>query len=408
MILSVRQVFDDFHFSEEYGKLFAGKEYLATVLDLKERICLERWHECSNVNCVRLVYKGRSLGDEELLCKTLQIPKIGCAGEKEEQEPTSSVVLHMVVISNNNLDNNSIYSSMNATTTTSILLPTNISRLDEKSMAVARDWVKQQAPLQPLSSSAAATPFTSMSLQEKKIYETVSHDLNSLLSLQSPRNFSGVGMPVENNWSGSPVSGRVVLANGGVLYRRIIPGGRLENLQSAHGNAHAATGTNGAVNAGAGANGVGNAVPGAVAAPPAADGNADDPPIVWFQGNILLRLAVIAVLVWDYGSPLEYAIFGIVAFFFYLKETGILRKLMLRTDSLRQSPFISAIYNKFMLITNEGFPVPSTEGRLLDLFSLIYSFYASLFPFWDPRPVTPIPVRVQPPQELVQGAANNN
>jgi hypothetical protein len=39
---------------------------------------------------------------------------------------------------------------------------------------------------------------------------------------------------------------------------------------------------------------------------------------------------------------------------------------------------------------NEGFPVPQSPGIFLDVFSLIMGMFASLYPHWDPRPVTPI------------------
>jgi hypothetical protein len=51
----------------------------------------------------------------------------------------------------------------------------------------------------------------------------------------------------------------------------------------------------------------------------------------------------------------------------------------------------------FKELHREGYPVPQTPGVLLDLFSLCYSFVASLAPTWDPRPVTPI--RLAPPPE---------
>jgi hypothetical protein len=157
-------------------------------------------------------------------------------------------------------------------------------------------------------------------------------------------------------------------------------------------------------------NGNGNAIVVNVNADANADANANDdnipPPIVWLQGKVLLRLVILGFLFCSNGTTIEYAIYSFVSIFVYLREVGIFKRLkwMLKDSIILRNN--NSIIGKIILIWdymyNEGFPVPQRKGITLDMISLIYAFFASLLPLWDPRPVTPIPI---PAAELEQPAA---
>ncbi len=427
-MISVRHAADGFDFTENYASLFEGVEETATVLDLKVRVAHRR-SESYNVGSMRLLYKGRSLRDEELLYESLQITSKQAkssivdttSNEKDTRKAQDHIILYMRLIAQNGNSKTSspnLYNgisphniSINSGSSkcasplwggpvpTAIVSPptmhhmSHIHSLDDKSMAAAGEWVKQQATLEASSSrlegardTAAGTggisnsgrqtvPIgsnTSMSAQDKYNYESVAAEMSQLLQLRPLR-------------ESSPHQGNIYITERRYLLQGVL-------------NAAGGPGENNDIPPGAG-----QAQDQAVAGGDVAAAAAEDPPIVWFQGQVLLRIMLIGVILCHDGSAIEYCVFILVALFIYFRESGILRKLMRHANTLRQYSTISTIYNTVSNLYNEGFPVPQTGGILLDIFSIIYSFYASLFPLWDPRPVTPI-VRIQ----LDQGAVANN
>ena len=123
----------------------------------------------------------------------------------------------------------------------------------------------------------------------------------------------------------------------------------------------------------------------------AAQAALDDPPIKWLPWQALCRLVVMAVVFCHNGTHIEYIIYAIVSTFIYMRESGVLRKLLKYASRYTEGPgTIGRIYAVWHAMYSEGFTVPQRQGILIDLFSLVYAFFGSLLPSWDPRPVTPI------------------
>ena len=117
----------------------------------------------------------------------------------------------------------------------------------------------------------------------------------------------------------------------------------------------------------------------------------DDPPIKWFPWQVMCRLVIMAVVFCHNGTQIEYIIYAIVATIIYMRESGILRKLVKYATRFTEGPgAVGTVYGVWQAMYSEGFPVPQRPGVLVDMFSIVYAFFGSLLPAWDPRPVTPI------------------
>jgi len=139
----------------------------------------------------------------------------------------------------------------------------------------------------------------------------------------------------------------------------------------------------------------------------------------WIHITLLLRFTL-AVIILGFDAPLTMqAVYALIGILYYIHEVRKMRDNAARAaaaaalaaaqaagaplpvpvvPALPAPPQgrISRIISYWENIYNEGFPVPQSPGMFLDLFSLVMGLFASLYPHWDPRPVTPI-VRAQVP-----------
>jgi len=160
------------------------------------------------------------------------------------------------------------------------------------------------------------------------------------------------------------------------------------------------------------------AAPAVPAVPAAAAPGERVPEQRWIHVTLLLRFAL-AVIILGIDAPLSMqAVYALVGILYYLHEVRKMRNAALQQAAAaaiaagarpppQTAPVIPAppqgrlgrLIAYWEDIYNEGFPVPQSPGIFLDLFSVVMGLFASLYPHWDPRPVTPI-VRGEVPAAL--------
>jgi hypothetical protein len=144
----------------------------------------------------------------------------------------------------------------------------------------------------------------------------------------------------------------------------------------------------------------------------------------WIHFSVLLRFALAVCVIGFDAPPMMQAMYAAIGILYYIHEVRKLREIAMR-QQIAVAGAAAAVpgappaapaapapprgrIGRWIAywgdVYNEGFPVPQSPGILLDIFSLIMGLFASLYPHWDPRPVTPI-VRAAVPAPALPAAA---
>jgi len=366
-----------------------------SVLDLKNKISALRGG--APVGGLRLLYKGRKLSDNKNVCALLQEHASETVVGSGEPSPALLYLLDSSLLSSSR--GSPAFVASPGSTMPRLQLPQHYSqqyqplsptspqqppavcvRPDERSLAAAADW---------LGSDQAVGDRPGRDGDEQYLLVAT-----SLLHLsQAQRRYHGTF-----------------------------------NIQSAL-NAEMRTST---PQPAAGSAAAGAAAAGAPLAPAAAAAVA---PIVpdgrrWIHFSVLLRFALAVCVIGFDAPPMMQAMYAAIGIIYYIHEVRKLREIAMRQQiavaeaaaavpgAPPAAPAVPAPprgrVGRWMAywgdVYNEGFPVPQSPGILLDIFSLVMGLFASLYPHWDPRPVTPIvravvPAPVPPPLAAAAAAA---